>query len=502
MLNVMKAQVLIKFIFLPLFLIFSFTQKSTEDIPSRSKISKQDLKNFLIDNIWVLTEFKTIKENSITDATLLLLPCEKDNYTNYYEDGTYTIFEADKKCEQSSNEKKGSGRWDLEEGTKTIFDEYQGGREIEKKILTLTERKLTLEFESEGEGRNILTFYTPEALEDIFLKEEVSDPRNYRNSLLEIIQVTLEEKNRYNLLKRSDFIKDGLAINRSISETFKRTVALYPLRDLTGSDDAQEYNKRLLSEKELIEQGKQLGVDYIITGTLTKVESSPKKNKYKSEVSFELDVIDLTSDHDIVNQRFQENYPDPLKEAGKTVLMATGFTSAAEALGYNYESWSRLADRIEMEDGVDDLDQIFSKHAGNRLDSLNKANSVLSAFQASTREVEKFIDQYLPIQIEVDTILTLDRKNFVRTIRLNAGKNRNLNAKDKLDIYEMEISFINGKQSMTPIQKIGEGVLESVYNENSSVCRVINGEEKITELIRHNKTLYAWTTEKKALLIK
>ena len=503
----MRTQLIVMYLLLQSFFSLCIGQTSIRPIPSKIEVQEPevDLKNILINNRWILREYKTVINEAETNNTLLLLPCEKDNYTHYYDDGTYVIFEADNKCVESPSEKKGSGRWSLEEDSKVIFDEYQGGKEREKKVLELTETKLTLEFESEGTGKNILTFYTPEALKDVSIKEEVNDPTIYRNTLLKIIQVVLKGKNRYNILKVKDFMKggsnsfmkDGFATSRAIGEPFKRNVALYPLKDLTDSEDAEEHNNQLLTEEQLIEQGKYLGVDYIITGTISKAESFFKRNTYKGKVEFDLDVIDLTLDTTVQHQQIEENYPNGLKEAGKLVLSALG-----DVLGYNYEDWKELAARIQLEDSTEDLSQIFTKDAGNRLDSLDKINSVLSALQSSSNQIEKFIDHYLPIQIEVDTITSLDKNNFARTIRLHAGTNRNLENKDKLLLYEMEILLINGNPTLIPKHKIGIAVIESVNDPTFSIGRVVEGEEEVTALIRDDKLVYAWTTEKKVILFK
>ena len=71
-----------------------FANSSIEDKENRIEQMTENL----VQHQWYLRQIIETKGDSVNNVTLFLAPCEKDNFTKYTPNQTYTIYEGETKC--------------------------------------------------------------------------------------------------------------------------------------------------------------------------------------------------------------------------------------------------------------------------------------------------------------------------------------------------------------------------------------------------------------------
>ncbi|MEM7510060.1 MAG: hypothetical protein AAF388_03945 [Bacteroidota bacterium] len=485
------------FAFLILWSAFSNAQELSlaTQSDSTSNVRGTDMRYNLINKRWVLTEFKSIRQDTVTDYAILLQSCERDNFTQYYEDGTYTIFEGEEKCSESAKEEKGIGKWDLEEENEIMWDEYQGGRETEKQIVELTSTTLKLEFESERGARNILTFYTPEALQTEEIKEKILNPNDYENSLTKMIYQNLVKKNRYVILKKNELLNGASLELGELQKKFKPVIAIYPIQDGTEKNVNDD---EMALDSELISKARLTGIDYVVTGKFLQKEASETKNDYKGEVKYYLKILDARLGREVFREEFNSVYPKKgtvfLKNAGKWVAATAVF-----ALGYSYYGLYGAAYMLEAGSNTSDgWDQVFDKDIGDRAEALKKSEVINLALNNSDKRIDKFIERSLPLKIKVSKTLETNKKGEVKKVMINCGTYCNLKPNDKLDI--VIVNEVYEGEMVVPVvgEKLGSIFIEEIRDSHTSICKVSTGAKEITKQLETNQqVIYAITTGRK-----
>ena len=187
---------------------FLFCLTSSDHLIAKGVASEKPITiEFLTKKKWVLAEIVNTKNDTATNLTVFLLPCEKDNFTQYQQEGTYNIFDGQTKCSGQSDEILGKGTWEFDPSDKSLLIEtYQGGREIEKKILELSDNTFQLEFESEGNAVTRLTYFSSEALQsnDEEILDRIEDPSNHTQTLSTIVREMLIEKGGFVIVSETN----------------------------------------------------------------------------------------------------------------------------------------------------------------------------------------------------------------------------------------------------------------------------------------------------------
>ncbi|MEL6699811.1 MAG: hypothetical protein AAFP89_26485 [Bacteroidota bacterium] len=116
---------------------------------------------------WIV--FRVIEIQSQRDSTdvtdTYLKECDKDDFIEYSNNGTYNRFQGNTKCEGLENEVAGYGEWKIIEG-RILEDRYQGGRRTRKFIESIQSHQLTLGYSAQGGIYRKVTYRSREAIDD------------------------------------------------------------------------------------------------------------------------------------------------------------------------------------------------------------------------------------------------------------------------------------------------------------------------------------------------
>ncbi|MEM6631659.1 MAG: hypothetical protein AAF694_18425 [Bacteroidota bacterium] len=480
----------IKLIFVNLLLIIPMIVSAQEAKPSDSFESvggstQENIRYKLLNNRWVLGEIKRVKKDTITNLTVLLQPCERDNYTQYYEDGTYGVFEGENNCSESGEARKGTGTWNFLAEDQIIQDEYQGGREIEKTVLELSETTLKMEFESEGGAKNILTFYTPEAMEKEEIQESIDDPTNIENTLTKMVFASLLEKDRYAVLGKQEFLSGSVPKALVQGTNHKPIVAVYPWMNPEKMEATVDEAER---DYELVQQARKAGIEYVVTGKIVSTETSQKNDRYKAEISYTLKFLDARLGNEKGNEVITQKYPNPVKTVIGNVIKVAGVFALA-TIGFDYAGWygaARLLD--EGSQAINGYEQVFSEGTGDRMEQVEKTNAILSALEESAKDIDKSIDNHLSLCIKILQVSERNKKGKATHVEIDCGAFCKLDPNDKLEVFLGEEILENGVNQFIPKDKLGSLVVESVESFKSN-CKIASGAELIAEYLNSTSSL-------------
>jgi len=185
---------------------------------------------------------------------------------------------------------------------------------------------------------------------------------------------------------------------------------------------------------DVIEQGKNLGAQYLIMGHIISAKADEMKATddkgnvtvtYKAKLAISLNVIDATTGK-IVSSEVLE------PKAGNAVLGAVGL-------------------------GITDPRKAITK-----------------AIKDIESEVDKYVGTYFPLTFPIVEIQEKDSKGNATKVLIAGGSEYGLKKGDKLKVVEIIITEVAGK-TMQRKKEIGELKIVNVEDENFSICSVTTG---------------------------
>ena len=478
---------------------------ASEDInPEKQMYTASYVKEELTSHEWTLKEIVQTKNDTATNLTLFMLPCEKDNVLDFEINGTYQITEGEKLCKASDNKIKGKGEWSFEEADQTITDTYNEGLPIEKKVLELTSGMLKVQYEGEGRRITTLTYFSEIGLKDESLSDIVVDNSDYATNIALAPREILMESKRYIMVSRRDFEK-GQPLSVDDKDGLLKKVIVYPFTN--------SINKAIVREDErnnmLIEQAKKVGLNYIITGNILKANvNTNADNTYSGHVKYTVSILDVESGEEIK----RETYEHPKKEKKQSPIPNfPGILEIVDGVGLPFiyfgkrnRMWKRYYDYYfitKTADAVGDgLDVVFAE--GNdteRKRHYESSRAVMQAIAQTTEDLDKYIKENIPLTIAVNKIETNKKGKFAGLI-IEAGSNINMQEKETLNVVRIEENTLSNGKVVKSMHHIGKVKVASVNGIYLSTCKPgMSSKNKIEDAMNQNpEEIFVQTTYNKA----
>lgn len=254
---------------------------------------------------------------------------------------------------------------------------------------------------------------------------EVDDTKaNYSLMVAERVQTAVEQSKRFIMVDRID-LKKVLGIQKE-------------------QDDNEQDHRfwRSVSESHLVEAGRILGVEYILTGNILNVATPILiSGGYGCEISFTMKVISVE----------------------------TGRIFATEAVNAKTGSIKIVG-------------------------SNSKAEAINLAFDKSAEPIKAFLDKYFPTQVLFKEVLERNRKEAISSISLRGGLSDGLRMKQRLDLVTVVQSELGDPvdlmkvRSAESFRKIGEVQLVEIFTEYAN-CKVIDGSAELEAALSDSSRL-------------
>ncbi|HEY1199804.1 MAG TPA: hypothetical protein VGE79_02435, partial [Niastella sp.] len=219
---------------------------------------------------WTLTQLLQIKNDSINDLTLLLMPCEKDNYLLFNVDGSYQIQEGLTKCNNDDNNVKGKGTWQYLDQDSTIEERYEGGSRIYKKITAISNDLMVLEYEGEGKKKFRLTYISEQGQQNTTPANIPATSTDVAWNIKQVIRQYLLSSNHFTLVEKNG----GAASIKPGEEEKNQPMPKVALLPFINKAIPQANANTVEENKASMLRAASEGFDYVITGKLLEVKSS------------------------------------------------------------------------------------------------------------------------------------------------------------------------------------------------------------------------------------
>lgn len=206
---------------------------------------------------------------------------------------------------------------------------------------------------------------------------------------------------------------------------------------------------------EVVEQGKKMGAEYIIAGSLsnyaisklytTDSKGNKKFSGYKGDISFALKIIDVKTGEIIATETFKSN-------SGKSLL-------------------------------------IYSKTFNNKSEAVN------AAIQNSEEDIDEFIEKYFPALMKIYEISDA-KGSKAKEVVITGGTAKGLIDGQILKVVEISKVDIDG-QTVERKKEIGWLKISSVNDEHFSTCKVTDGHSLIKEKFDNNANIWVISGKEK-----
>ncbi|MBS1732805.1 MAG: hypothetical protein JST02_05870 [Bacteroidetes bacterium] len=210
---------------------------------------------------WTIAEYKETIFDTVRNLTLAMMPCDRDQELKYENDKTYKIVD---KC-GSVQQVKGQGKWNYNEGDNTISEKFSSGGTIYKKILSLDQGMLRIEFEGEAKKKITITYLSEVGKQDDSKADQYVDNSDPASIIMQMIRDEIAGMDKYMIVSLSDFV-NGVDV-----PGMSKKVVITPLVNLSDRNKIKNYDPKG-AEMKLVEMGKKANVDYIITGVIASLE--------------------------------------------------------------------------------------------------------------------------------------------------------------------------------------------------------------------------------------
>lgn len=274
-------------------------------------------------------------------------------------------------------------------------------------MLILTSSSL---FSQSGIGQGNTVAVVP--FSTAFAQDE--EEADYSRMLTETVLSAIVQTQRFKMVDITDMEKVLMVIRRQ------------QIKEITGG-----WND--VTEAQLVEAGKQLGIEFIFAGTITNVSTSPSvSGLWRAEFGFAVKAISVESGRIYVTETFSVN---------------------------------------------------SDKGIGGRLGGKDSNREALNAALENANEpVRKFIDKYFPTEVKVFKEKDFDKKGIPKILVINGGLSNGLRVGQEMDIVIKEVDN-NGAIYWN---KIGEVKIEEI-EASFSTCKIRKGGEEIHKAMAEQK---------------
>lgn len=260
---------------------------------------------------WTIAEYKETINDTPRNVTLAMAPCEKGQILKYEPDNTYRITEGVNKC-ASGQDIKAQGKWNYAEADNEISEQFSGGGTIYKKILSLDEGLLKIQYEGEAKKIITITYLSELGKKDEAKKDQFTDNSDPVSIITQMMRENINEQGKYVLVSLNDFMK-GVA---GASGPSKRVVVV-PLTDMTDPNKTVDFND--ITNK-LFAQGKAANIDYILTGKLISLKRErTSDDKAYARIKYNIIVLGMKKEKEVKNETFA--FPEEAKQEKVNVLL-------------------------------------------------------------------------------------------------------------------------------------------------------------------------------------
>jgi len=473
--------------------------------------------NTLTGKKWFVVELLQTKNDSTVNLAGVMHPCEKDNFTEFLPDGKYIVYEGESKCKAIDAEIKDEGEWELDTEANIFYETPSGGKEFEKKIVTINENEFIIEFTGlnnttytikylADEGyKNHLDAFKEDVKKDSTLLTSVQLP--HRETLTNLVKNVVRTSKRFYLFEEND------STNNNSKLTFQKTIAVLPFADKAIS--AEKRNTQIASYKD---------IDYAITGYV--LNTNFNREIEKATVEYNIDIWDFST------QKFITKTIKGTHSTGK-ILTRIGQVIGATALvafGLRYGVYNPdLADlvpnrsyyrnnrnttnvntkttdneidnsnaKIVADTVTDDnstsnayttknskneeqISYYFSGLDGDRNELLGlQGNLTKKAIEKTHNNVKNYFYNVMPVQFEITEILKIKKDGAPKQIQINGGSAADLKMLQALQIVQL---IQNNKDENLQKEVLANALVGSVEGENSAKCRIVKQFVNFTELL-------------------
>jgi len=266
-----------------------------------------------------------------------------------------------------------------------------------------------------------------------FTSSGSSNARMYASSVSELVVSAIVKSNRFTVVDRTHFDAIFNEENLQKGESF-----------LDGL---------------VVEQGKKLGAEYLITGNLISASATPQ---YKN----------------VVDQQYVD------KTTGKTI------TTTKQVLSGYTAQISFTFKYIDVETGKILGTALIDNNSGGFLGLGvygSPEEAISNAIQGAYPDILKAIDKQFPISMRILEITSSSSKR-AREVVVTAGSSKGLLPKQELRVFEITSVNVDG-QEVQRRRLIGVLKVRSVDDENFSTCVVKDGGEPIKKAIESKKNI-------------
>lgn len=449
----------------------------------------------LVSHNWFIVEVLDTKNDSSINTTVFFQPCERDNFLEFALDGSYTLYEGEEKCQEGVKDIKGEGVWEFNEDSTSIIDRYAGGRAVEKQILHIDEQKLKVRFEGEGGKVTTITYFSEAARGDESLAETLDDPTNHPLTITRLIRDKLVQKGRYAMVSPQE-IEEGVVFDPDSEDyMYKKLIAVYPISGVR--EDAASSEGVVAWEQKVMEDARNAGVEYVITGEVLKQEAKAKDDYYRAEIEYAIKILDTQLSEVKSVTTMASSYPPSgqgvkvLKTVSQLVVVTIGPRYYNETGYYNYynNNFSNV-EAVSREVG-----NIFDNvESAKRVAAYKKTGALIKAIQGTEKEIDKFIDKYLPLDLGIVKISEMDKKGIPRSVKIEGGSSAMLKVNDVLEVVRIEILTLPNGKVVEEVEEIGTLTVKSIDNAYLATCKVSGGAKELAKHVEHLDELHVLTT--------
>lgn len=429
---------------------------------------------------WTLTQLLQIKNDSVNDLTLLLLPCEKDNYLMFNNDGSYLIQEGQTKCNNDDNTVKGKGTWQYQAEDSTIEERYEGGSKIYKKITTISNDAMVLEYEGEGKKKFRLTYISEQGKQNNVAEKIPATNNDVSWNIRQAIRQYILLTNHFNLIEKNDGPSKITLSEEEKNNPMPKIMMLPFVNKAMPQGNAGNPEENRAS----IQQAASAGFDYVITGKLLEVRSSNNNNKdFLGTVQFELEILELSD-----NTAHLKKFNGEKKEAAapkaqkKNIFLKkilSGVQTISSTLGANawrylaftnyrsYDDLVNVARVVNVADKANTATTLFSNvNEAVRKRYYDSTTAVMTAVNETRDDMMEFLSQHVVNKIKINSIDGSGRK---ARIKIEAGHNINLKAGEILNVVRCTNTTIAGK-TVKEQKLIGKIKIEEITADVVAYC--------------------------------
>ncbi len=426
--------------------------------PLKNLNAKENISYDLLHNKkWYLVEMLSTKNDTIKNTTLFLHACEKDNFYQFSNNGTYAIYEGDTKCEEDAEEQKGGGAWEIDEANKVLLDTYQGGKEIEKIIEILNETTFKISYESTGNQVFSMTYLNEEAMENEEIVQEFDDPKNYSKIIKEMTEDLLTKSGRYNVY----------------SNTFQDATSSSPKKDILvlGFCDSHKDSANVCTVNDF---SNYKDFDYIVKGDLLDAHvDSINSDERNGVITYKIQVYEPSTAQllreDIIDYDGKKKGNIDLRRATKVGF--TFFVSRGLHSGMGWNDLYSTAFAVEDAMGTADrMDGIFSDGL-NRKSIYDDHIAILKAIDQSAQRLEKSLLENLPLELIINDAVEYDKRGNIKMVRIEGGENCNLKNGDQLEAVKHNTITLSDGSSTNEKILLAKLTVKQV-DSKTAVCKV------------------------------